>query len=78
MGGALLGVLALFSGFFSEMVVMATVAPIYAYWMVSLKNEFLPSYLSYVYAPCINYPSVGPRPFSAFHCCMLKSGNEIM
>ena len=34
MGGALLGVLALFSGFFSEMVVMGTVAPIYAYWMV--------------------------------------------
>ena len=34
LSGALLGVLALFSGFCSEMVVMATVAPIYAYWMV--------------------------------------------
>ena len=35
-GGALLGVLALFSGFFSEMVTMGTVASIYAYWLVSL------------------------------------------
>ena len=34
LSGALLGVLALFSGFCSEMVVMATVAPIYAYWRV--------------------------------------------
>lgn len=34
MSGALLGVLALFSGFFSEMVVLSAVAPIYAYWQV--------------------------------------------
>ena len=32
--GALLGVLALFSGFVSEMIVMGTIAPIYAYWQV--------------------------------------------
>ena len=38
MTGALLGVLALFSGFLAEMVVMGAVAPIYACWRVSVYS----------------------------------------
>ena len=34
--GALLGVLALFSGFFAEMLAMSTIAPLYALWRVSM------------------------------------------
>ena len=46
MDGALLGVVALFAGFFGEMVTMVVVASIFAYWQVSVisvnSRKFLP------------------------------------
>ena len=46
MSGALLGVVALFAGFFGEMVTMVVVASIFAYWQVSVisvnSRKFLP------------------------------------
>lgn len=40
--GALLGVLALFSGFFSEMVAIIIIVPIYVWWRARQKVQKLP------------------------------------
>ncbi len=45
MNGALLGVLALYSGFFSEMVVLGIITPIYACWRVSGTECYVSLYL---------------------------------